>query len=202
MELSAGEVNSMEIPPINSSGAQGSNTTCAGSSLDPQSTGGNSSTNVHYPRNHSGSKHSKRRKALFTKKPKVRKTVGVEQNVNGHQASIQQSDDDSKTHQDIDVQEDKGLKCFWRGPTEADWKTPDSFLNRRVRVWWEGDEQFYEGTVIAHNPDPTGVDDHGYKGPTWSIEYEDGVFVEALQVGCWQDDTTGNGNIIKLFRIV
>jgi hypothetical protein len=79
---------------------------------------------------------------------------------------------------------DSQLLCnnTWRAPTQEERNSGAEICGRPIRVWWDGDGQWYTGVVVKHNPDPNAVDDHGTVGPTFTVQYDDGNFEENLEV--------------------
>lgn len=56
-------------------------------------------------------------------------------------------------------------------------------VGRRVRVFWDEDGGvWYPGVVTMYDSRPDLLDSHGNKGPVHNVMYDDGPFLENLQV--------------------
>ncbi len=151
----------------------------------PESDGGKmvsvvdaSRTRYHKHRKHCFTKASKPKKANIALNTPSAPIVNDESISQGRDIFFQEENSDSPVQESSQV-----LNAgTWRSPTQVERNSGAAILGRPIRVWWDGDQQWFVGVVIDHNPDPNAVDGHGDVGPTFTVRYDDGIFDENLEV--------------------
>ncbi|KAJ1488433.1 hypothetical protein T484DRAFT_1887444, partial [Baffinella frigidus] len=62
-------------------------------------------------------------------------------------------------------------------------------VGRTVRVWWDGEQRWFEGIVLSYNNNPHRIDSHGNVGNIHRVVYQDGIYDENLLHSTWELDT-------------